>query len=139
MVNNLNVRPFFTIKAHVAYFKVVEAGVGISYGHTYHTQEKTRIITVPVGYGDGYRRALSNKAEVLVGGRAYPVIGTICMDQFMVDLGWNEAYVGDEVVLIGSQGDLEIRLEDLARKCDTIPYELLCGFNDRLPRVYLPS
>lgn len=129
-------QPIFSVKAKIAYFKVVQAGEGISYGHTYETKKNTRIITVPIGYGDGYRRVLSNRAEVLINNKRYPQVGTICMDQFMVDIGEDSAYVGDEVVLIGKQGDQEITLPELAEKSSTISSELLCGFNDRLPRYY---
>lgn len=132
-----SIQPFFNIKAHIAYFKVVEKGHGIGYGHTYRTHANTRVVTVPVGYGDGYRRALSNAGEVLIRGRRYPIIGTVCMDQFMVNIGQDEAYVGEEVVLIGKQGNSEIKLTEIAQLCNTIPYEILCGFNDRLPRYYL--
>jgi len=129
-------RPIFSVKAKVAYFKVVKAGQGISYGHTFVTKQDTRIVTVPIGYGDGYRRALSNKAQVLIHGKRYPVVGTICMDQIMVDIGQDSAYVGDEVVLVGHQGSEQVSLKELATWCDTIPSEILCHFNDRLPRYY---
>ncbi len=129
--------PCFSLKSKVSYFKVVEAGQGISYGHTYVTSRRTRIVTVPVGYGDGYRRALSNRAEVLIRGRRFPIVGTICMDQLMVDVGDTEVRVGDEVVLIGRQGAEEIPLVEIARLCGTIPYEILCQFNGRIPRVYV--
>ena len=128
--------PCFSLKAKVAYFKVVEKGEGISYGHTYITQKRTRIVTIPIGYGDGYRRALSNKGAVLIRGKRFPIAGAVCMDQFMVDVGDHEVYVGDEVVLIGKQGNEEIGLEEMARLCDTIPYEILCAWNDRIPRYY---
>jgi len=130
------IRPCFSLKAKVSYFKVVEAGEGFSYGHSFVTTKRTRIVTIPVGYGDGYRRSLSNQGSVLIRGNRFPIVGTICMDQFMVDVGESEVYVGDEAVLIGKQGDKEILLTDLAQKCDTIPYEVLCLFNDRLPRIY---
>jgi alanine racemase len=130
------VRPFFSVKAKIAYFKVVEAGQGISYNHTYRTTQKTRIVTIPVGYGDGFRRALSNCGSVIIRGKKYPIVGNICMDQCMADIGQGEAYVGDEVTLIGRQGNEEISLDEMATLCDTIPYEILCGFNDRLPRYY---
>ena len=130
------IAPCFSLKSKVSYFKVVEQGEGISYGHSYVTLKRTRIVTVPIGYGDGYRRALSNKGSVLIRGRRFPIVGTICMDQFMVDVGSNEVYVGDEVVLIGKQGDEEITVEEIAHLCETIPYEVLCFFNERIPRVY---
>lgn len=132
-----DIRPCFSLKAKVSYFKVVEEGVGISYGHSHVTKKQTRIVTIPVGYGDGYRRSLSNKAHVLIRGKRFPIVGTICMDQFMVDVGDAEVFVGDEAVLIGKQGSEEILLTDIAKSCDTIPYEVLCLFNDRLPRLYL--
>ena len=128
--------PIFSVKAKIAYFKVVNAGEGISYGHTYQTSKISRIVTVPVGYGDGYRRNLSNKSMVLIHGKRYPVVGIICMDQFMVDIGNDSAYVGDEVVLIGKQADEEIKLAEVAEKAQAIASEILCGFNDRLPRYY---
>lgn len=131
------IAPCFSLKARVSYFKVVEEGVGISYGHHYRTKIRTRIITVPIGYGDGYRRGLSNRGEVLIRGSRFPIVGMICMDQFMVDVGDKEVYVGDEVVLIGKQGDEEISVQDVASLYDTTFYEVLCGFNDRLPRVYI--
>jgi alanine racemase len=128
--------PCFSLKAKVSYFKVVSAGEGISYGHSHVTKKQTRIVTIPVGYGDGYRRSLSNRASVLIRGRRFPIVGTICMDQFMVDVGDQEVYVGDEAVLIGTQGDTTISLKEIAKSCDTIPYEILCLFNQRLPRIY---
>ena len=128
--------PCFTLKSKVSYFKVVEKGQGISYGHTYKTKSQTRIVTIPIGYGDGYRRSLSNKGFVLIRGKRFPIAGSICMDQFMVDVGKDEVYVGDEVVLIGKQGDEEISLWEVSRLAKTIPYEILCNFNNRIPRFY---
>jgi alanine racemase len=133
------IAPVFSVKAHISYFKVVKKGQGIGYGHTHQTQEDTRIVTIPIGYGDGYRRGLSNKAEVLIRGKRYPIVGNICMDQFMVDIHHDEAFVGEEVVLVGKQGAEEITLPELARLCDTIPSEILCNFNNRLPHFYLDS
>jgi len=130
------IKPCFSLKAKVSYFKVVKPGEGISYGHSYVTTKQTRIVTIPVGYGDGYRRSLSNKGSVLIRGKRFPICGTICMDQFMVDVGDQEVFVGDEVVLIGKQGNEEITLKEVAQLCDTIPYEILCMFNERIPRFY---
>lgn len=133
------IAPCFSLKAKVSYFKVVEKGEGISYGHSYITSNRTRIVTIPIGYGDGYRRALSNRGSVLIRGQRFPIVGTICMDQFMVDVGEAEIHVGDEVTLIGKQGGEEISLMEIARLCDTIPYEVLCLFNQRIPRIYVES
>lgn len=128
--------PCFTLKSTVSYFKVVEKGKGVSYGHAYITPKTTRIVTIPIGYGDGYLRALSGKASVLIRGKRYPIVGNICMDQFMCDIGDDEVHVGDEVVLIGKQGGEEIPLSELAEAAGTIPYEILCLLNNRLPRRY---
>ena len=130
------IKPFFSVKAKVAFFKVVQENQGVSYNHTYKTSQLTRIVTVPIGYGDGLRRSLSNKACVLIRGKRYPIVGTICMDQFMVDIGMNEAYVGDDVVLIGKQENEQLSLQSMAKIAETIPYEILCNFNDRLDRIY---
>jgi alanine racemase len=132
------VRPCFSLKSQVIYFKVVAKNSGISYNQQYITSMQTRIVTIPIGYGDGYRRALSNCGEVLIHGHKYGIAGTICMDMFMVDMGPDGvAFVGDEVVLIGKQGVNEITLDSIAKKCQTISYEILCGFNERIPRIYI--
>lgn len=125
------IAPCLSLKAKVSYFKVVGAGEGISYGHRYRTARQTRIVTVPIGYGDGYRRSLS-PGSVLIRGKKYPIAGTICMDQLMVDVGEEEVHVGDEVTLIGGA----IRLTELAEAAQTIPYELLTALGSRLPRIY---
>lgn len=130
------IAPCLSLKAKISYFKVVAAGEGIGYGHSYRTKRQTRIITVPVGHGDGYRRALSNKGAVLLGGTRHPIVGAICMDQCMVDVGRAEAHVGDEVTLIGKQGNEEISLQEVCNLADTIPYEFLSALPERLPRVY---
>lgn len=128
--------PCLSLKAKISYFKVVAAGEGISYGHTYRTDRQSRIVTVPVGYGDGYRRDFSNRMQVLIRGKGYRIAGSICMDQFMVDIGEEEAYVGDEVVLLGRQGESVISLEEMAGLSGTDPREILCHFNERIPRLY---
>jgi len=131
------IAPFFSLKARISYFKVVRKGQGISYGHMYHAKEQTRIITVPVGYGDGYCRSLTNLTSILMRGQRYPAAGRICMDQFMVDIGKEEAYVGDVVTLIGRDGADEISIWELAKLTESDPREILCRFNDRIPRIYL--
>jgi alanine racemase len=132
----LDLKPTLSLKSQVVYFKVVRQGAGVSYGHSWTAPCDTRIVTIPIGYGDGYMRGLSNKAQVLVRGQRRPVIGRVCMDQLMVDISPNgEAYNGDEVVLIGRQGDQEIRVEELASLLDTTPHEVLVLLNQRVPRV----
>lgn len=131
------VKPCFSLITRVSYFKVVYANSGISYNHRYKTMYDTRVVTLPIGYGDGYRRGLSNLGEVIIRGQKYTISGTICMDMLMVDIGSNgEAYVGDKVVLIGCSGELEITIASIAAKLNTIIYEVLVGFNERIPRVY---
>ena len=129
--------PILSLKAKISYFKVVAADRGISYGHTYRTEKETRVVTVPIGYGDGYRRDFSNRMNLLIRGRRYRIAGSVCMDQFMVDIGDNEAYIGDEVVLIGRQNEEEITIQEMAEILHTDPREVLCHFNDRLPRIYM--
>lgn len=132
-----NIKPCFTLKSKVVYFKVVAKNQGISYNHTYFTKEQTRIVTLPIGYGDGYRRALSNKGQVIIRGKKHNIAGTICMDMLMVDIGnKEEAFIDDEVILIGSQQNQIITLEEVAKLCNTITYEILVSFTDRIPRIF---
>jgi len=133
----INLRPVLSLKTRVVFIKSVPAGVGISYGHEYITPRATRIITLPIGYGDGYPRNLSNRAPVLIGGRRFNMCGRICMDQIMVDVGDFPVKLGEEVVLIGSQKQNRITAEELAQLSGTIPYEIVCGLGCRIPRVYL--
>jgi alanine racemase len=138
LADRVDLQPVLSLKSQVAYFKVVAAERGISYGHRHVTTHQTRVVTVPVGYGDGYDRGLSSEGEVLIGGKRMPVTGTICMDQFMVDIGpAGSAWNGDEVVLIGSQGDECITVGELARTLGTVPWEVLTRLNTRMPRVYV--
>lgn len=128
--------PALTWKARLASVRPYPAGTGVSYGHAYVTRREERIGVVPVGYGDGYRRTEGN--HVLVRGRRVPVVGRVCMDQVMVQLdAVPEAAVGDEVVVIGSQGDEAITAEDVAAVWSTIPYEVVCAVSARVPRVYV--
>ncbi len=134
----VEVRPALAWKSRVVFFKVVEAGSPVSYGGTWSSDHRVRIVTVPVGYGDGYFRSMSNRAEVLLRGRRYRQVGRICMDQIMVNIEWGTGYNGDEVVLIGQQGDERVTVEELAEWAGTIPYEILTAINDRVPRLYEP-
>jgi alanine racemase len=131
------VEPVLSWRTAVVYFKVVEAGHPVSYGSTWQSDHQVRVVTLPVGYGDGYSRLLSDRAEVLIRGQRYPVVGRICMDQAMVNIEWGTAYNGDEVVLIGTDGDHTITATDLADWMGTIPYEVLTNISARVPRVYL--
>lgn len=133
----ITVQPAMTWTSRVVYFKVVKPGHPVSYGSTWQSDHLVRVVTVPVGYGDGYFRSMSNKAEVIIRGNRYPVIGRICMDQFMVNIEWDSAYNNDEVILIGESQDQRIACEDLAKWAGTIPYEILTNINTRVPRLYI--
>ena len=135
----INLKPAMSLKANVVLVKELEPGVSISYGRTFTTRRPSRIATIPVGYADGYSRLLSNKCRVLINGQYAPVVGTICMDQLMVDITEisGDVKTGDEVVLIGRQGDNEISAEEIADLIGTIPYEILCIVGKRVPRVYI--
>ena len=132
----LAVQPVMRLRSEVVFFKVVKKGATVGYDRTWIAPRDTRIVTVPIGYGDGYSRALSNCGEVLIRGKRYPIVGLVCMDQIMVDIGDDEAYVGDEVVLIGSQGDDEISVGELAGLIGTNTHEVLVSTNMRVPRCY---
>ena len=128
--------PALSWKSVITSVKTVPPHRGISYGHRYITSNYEKIGTISVGYGDGYRRVPGN--EVLVNGRKVPVLGNVCMDQCVISLnGLPDVKTGDEVVLLGKQGDQEISAETLAKKWNTIVYEPICGLTGRIPRVYL--
>lgn len=131
------VSPALTWTSKVVYFKVVRPNHPVSYGSKWQSDHPVRVVTVPVGYGDGYFRSMSGKAQVLIAGKRFPVVGTICMDQFMVNLESDSAFNEDEVVLVGGVGNEHIAVEDLAQWAGTIPYEILTNINTRVPRVYL--
>lgn len=131
------VKPALTWKSLVVYFKVIKAGHSVGYGSTWKSDHDVRTVTVPVGYGDGYMRSMSNKAEVLIKGKRYPIVGTFSMDQIVVNIENDSVYNGDEVILIGSDGTSKITVEELADWAGTIPYEILTNINTRVPRVYI--
>ncbi|MCB0833287.1 MAG: alanine racemase [Bacteroidetes bacterium] len=137
VMRSILLRPAMSLRSKVVFLKSVPAGTGISYGLQYKTDRGTRIATVPIGYGDGYSRLLTNKGEVLIRGRRHPVVGAVCMDQLMVDVGDAPVDIGDAVVLIGRQEDEEISAGDLASKIGTIPYEITCMINARVPRIFV--
>ncbi len=132
----IKIKPVLSLKTQVVYVKKVPAGFGISYGHTYVTKKNTAIAVLPIGYGDGYPRNLSNIAPVLIRGRRLKISGRVCMDQIMVDVGDLPVKAGDEAVLIGTQKNNKITAEELASLSGTIPYEIVCGLGSRIPRVY---
>lgn len=132
----MNLKPVLSLKSKVVFIKRVPAKTGISYGLKYYTPAECTVVTVPIGYGDGYSRLLTNKGEVLIRDKRYPVVGAVCMDQLMVNMGDDKVEIGDEVVLIGRMGNDEITVTELADKVGTIPYEITCMINARVPRFY---
>jgi len=132
------VESVFSFKTRVTFVKTVPKGFTVSYGRRFITEETTDIVTLPVGYADGFPRKFSNAGEVLIGGRRYPVVGAVCMDMIMVNTGPGSGVkVGDEAVLIGRQGREEISVYEIAQRLGTIPYEVICNIGKRVTRVYL--
>ena len=134
---SFEVKPALTWKSIVVYFKVVKPNHPVGYGLTWQTNHNVRAVTVPVGYGDGYFRSMSKKAKVLLKGKRYPVVGSISMDQIVVNIESDSAYNGDEIILLGSDGTNSITCEELAEWAGTIPYEILTNINTRVPRMYI--
>ncbi len=136
---DFDLMPAITIKAKITRINSVPKGTPVSYGHTYKTQnEETKIATIPVGYADGYLRALSNKAHMSVNDKLVPIVGRICMDQCMIDVtSVNNINIGDEVILIGDGKNSTVTAETLAEISGTISYEILCLIGDRVPYVFI--
>jgi alanine racemase len=133
MPKELDVRPAMTLKTALMFFKRVKKGTGISYGLTYRPERDTNIATIPIGYADGYPRALSNTSKVFIAGKTYPVVGRICMDQALIDLGDDTYPVGQEVIMFGPD---TITAATVASWCGTIAYEVTCDMSRRVPRKY---
>lgn len=135
--DTVSLKPALSLYSHIVFIKTVPAGQPISYGGTYVTEKKMRVATVPMGYGDGYPRSLSNKGCVLIGGKRAPILGRVCMDQFMVDVtDIPEAKEGDRVVLLGFDGEEHLSAEELGEASGRFNYELVCDFGKRIPRIY---
>lgn len=135
----LDLRPVMSLRTRIAFLKTVPAGAALGYGCTYVTERESRIATLPIGYADGLSRSLSNTGRVLVCACYAPIVGRISMDLTLIDVtDIKAAGTGDEVVLIGRQGDNEITVEEIARTSGTISYEVTCGLSERVPRVYMP-
>ena len=132
---NIKIKPVMTFESKVVFIKKIKKGDKVSYGLIWEADEDTFIATVPAGYADGYNRLLSNKGKVEIKGKLYPVAGRVCMDQMLINIGNNHNIeTGDKVILFG--GDSSITCESVAEICNTIPYELYCNINKRVPRVY---
>lgn len=133
----LALKPALTLKTKVGHIKKLEKGMYVSYGRTFKTERDSIIATLPIGYADGYSRLLSGKAKVVINGKIANVVGRICMDQCMVDVtDVGEVKVGDEVILLGEDGDLKFNADDMAEIIGTINYDILCMIKHRVPRVY---
>jgi len=136
--NRVVLTPAMELKTHISYVKELPKGVGISYNGTYVTERPMRVATIPVGYGDGYPRLLSSKGRVLIHGKSAPILGRVCMDQFMVDVSdIPEAKQNDDVTLIGHDGHESIPTEEISAYAGTINYEIVCEVGKRIPRVYV--
>ena len=134
----IDLKPLLALKSHIVYIKYIEPGEAVSYGGTYTAVSRRRVATIPVGYGDGYPRSLSNKGYVIIRGKKAPILGRVCMDQFMVDVtDIKDAAEGDEVTLIGKDGNEELSMELMGDLSGRFNYELACDLGRRIPRIYI--
>ena len=137
---NLSIKPALTLKARIAHVKELESGMYISYNRTFKTSRKSKIATIPIGYADGYIRTLKHDAKVIVNGQLAPIVGNICMDQFMIDVtDIDDVKSGDEVILLGESNGIKFNADDLAKCMDSINYEVLCLLKKRVPRAYIKN
>jgi alanine racemase len=137
LADRVSLEPALSLKARVGMVKRLTAGEAISYGQRYRLGRDGTVATVPCGYADGLRRALTNAGPVLVGGRRRQIAGTVTMDHFLIDMGDDQVAPGDEVVLIGRQGSEQITAQEVASLLGTIPYEVVCGLSSLIPRTYV--
>lgn len=134
-LEKINLKPIAKLKSKITFLKTVKEGTSIGYSRSYITNKETKVATVPLGYADGFRRTFSNGFEVLVNGKKAPIIGKVCMDSFMIDVtDVTDCKIGDEVIIWDNEN---IKLEELADKCDTINYEILSTIGNRVPRVFI--
>ena len=138
--SEIDIKRVMSLKANIVHIKTLDECEYIGYGRKFRTSRKSVIGTLPVGYADGYTRMLSGKAKVIVNGKFAPVVGNICMDQCMIDLtDVGDVNVGDEVILLGSYGDLKFDADDMAEILGTINYEVICMISKRVPRLYIKN
>lgn len=136
----INLKPVLSLKSKIVYIKEIEAGTSVSYGGTFTAGKITRVATIPVGYGDGYPRSLSNKGYVLIHGKKAPILGRVCMDQFMVDVSdITEAKELDEVTLVGESEGARLTVEEVGGISGRFNYEFVCDLGKRIPRVYIKN
>ena len=137
---NLSIKPALTVKSKIAHVKEMDKDMFISYGRTFKTSRKSIIATIPIGYADGYSRLLSDKAKVIINGKFANVVGRICMDQCMIDVtDVGPVHVGDEVIILGKEGNLKFDADDYAEIMGTINYEVICMLKNRIPKVYMKN
>lgn len=140
LADKLNLIPAMQLKSVIAQIKTVEPNTRVSYGGTFTTSRPTKIATVPIGYADGYTRALGNRARMIVNGKYAPIIGRVCMDQLMLDItDIDNVSTGDELTVIGTDGDCCVSAEEIAGLTNTINYEIICIIGKRVPRVYFKN
>ncbi len=140
VTHSVKLIPVMSLKSQISYVKDLDENVSVGYGRTYFTKQKTKVATVPIGYADGYSRAFSNKARVIVNGAYAPVIGRVCMDQMMIDVSdVPNPKEGDSVIIMGSDGVNTVSAEELASISNTINYEIVCNVGKRVPRVYIKN
>lgn len=138
--DNIKLKPALTLKASLTRVQELDINSYISYGKTFKTERKSIIATLPIGYADGYSRLLAPGAKVIINGKFAPIIGRICMDQCMIDVtDIDDIHVGDEVIILGEDGNLKLTANDLAKSMGTINYEILCMLKYRIPRVYMKN
>lgn len=136
--NELSIKTIMTLKTNVMYVKTLEKDEYIGYGRKFVTKRKSIVATLPIGYADGYTRMMSGKAKVIINGKFAPVVGNICMDQCVIDVtDVGDVKVGDEVILMGDDGNLKFNADDMAEILGTINYEVVCMISKRVPRVYI--
>lgn len=137
-MSSLNIKPVMSLYSVVTHIKFIEEGETVSYGRTFTASKRTKVATIPIGYGDGYPRSLSNKGYVLIEGKKAKILGRVCMDQMMVDVTEiGAAAIGSKVTLVGKDKEETIRVEDLSALCTRFPYEFVCNITKRIPRIYL--
>ncbi|MBM4175455.1 MAG: alanine racemase [Ignavibacteria bacterium] len=134
---SVKLKPVMSLKTRISYTKSVEKGASISYGRIYTTDKQTNIATLPIGYADGYNRLLSNIGKAIIKNKIYNVVGRVCMDQIMIDLGDDNISNKEEVILIGSNGSQTFNATDISRLINTIPYEVCTSITSRVPRIYI--
>lgn len=135
---SITIRPAMTLKSQVIYVKQVPENFSVSYGRKYVTTKPTRIATIPAGYADGYNRLLTNKAKITIRGKKFPLVGRVCMDLIMADIGMEDNIeIGDEVILFGKQEQNAFTVTEICQLLDTIPYEVTCWISKRVPRIYI--